>query len=98
MDICKPKAMPNLQIHSDDDVVILVIKNIVTKVKIVKVKNGTSSKIFKRIKVNKSTGAVTFTKGKYNKKTYSVKLKITASENATYRTKTITKLVKIKIK
>lgn len=76
----------------------LTIKNIVTKVKIVKVKNGTSSKIFKRIKVNKSTGAVTFTKGKYNKKTYSVKLKITASENATYRTKTITKLVKIKIK
>ena len=27
MDIYKTKAMPNLQIHSDDDVVILVIRN-----------------------------------------------------------------------
>lgn len=76
----------------------LTIKNKVTKIKIVKLKNGTSKKMFKRIKVNKSTGAVTFTKGKYSKKTYSVKLKITASENSTYEAKTITKLVKIKIK
>lgn len=67
-------------------------------VKVVKVKSGTSSKIYKKIKVNKKNGAITFNKGKYKKGTYKVKLKITASGDSQYLSKTVTKTVKIKIK
>ncbi len=67
-------------------------------VTVTKVKKGTTSKIYKKIKVNKKTGAITFKKGKYTKKTYKIKLKITAKGNSSYDSKTITKVVKVKIK
>ena len=67
-------------------------------VKVVKVKKGTTSKIYKKITVNSKNGAITIKKGKYAKKTYKIKLKITAKGNSAYSSKTISKVVKIKIK
>lgn len=74
------------------------IKNAKGRLNIVKVKDGTNSKIYKNISVNGKTGVVTIKKGKYSKKTYNVRLKITVSGNSSYKPKTIYKTVKIKIK
>ena len=63
-----------------------------------KVKKGTTSKIYKKITVNKKTGKITFKKGKYKKKTYKVKIKVTAKGNSNYNAKTLSKVVKIKVK
>lgn len=76
----------------------ITIKNAKGTVNVVKVKKGTPSNIFKKITVNSKTGAITFKKGKYAKKTYSIKLKITVKGNKTYKGKTLSKTVKIKIK
>ena len=76
----------------------LTIKNAKGTLEVVKVKKGTTAKIFKKITVNKKTGAITFKKGKYSKKTYKVKLKITAAGNASYNAKTINKVVKVVVK
>lgn len=76
----------------------LTIKKAQGKVTVVKVKKGTSAKIYKKIKINSKTGAITFKKGKYAKKTYKIKLKITVKGNSKYKPKTITKVVKVKIK
>lgn len=67
-------------------------------VKVVKIKSGTTSSIYKKISVNSKNGAVTFKKGTYKKGTYKVKLNITAAGNSDYKEKTITKIVKIKVK
>lgn len=67
-------------------------------VKVTKVKSGTTAKIYSKITVAKKTGAVTFKKGTYKKGTYKVKLKVTAAGNSTYKSKTVKKTVKIKIK
>ncbi len=67
-------------------------------VKVTKVKKGTSAKLYKKITVNKKTGAITLKKGSYKKGTYKVKVKITVSGNSSYKSKTVTKTVKIKIK
>lgn len=74
------------------------IKKAKGKIKVVKVKSGTSNSIFKKITVNKKNGAITFKKGNYKKGTYKVKLSITASGNKDYNEKTVTKVVKIKVK
>ena len=63
-----------------------------------KVKKGTAKAIYKKIKVNKKNGKITFKKGKYSRKTYKIKLKITVSGNKDYNAKTLTKVVKIKVK
>lgn len=63
-----------------------------------KVKKGTTAKIYKKISVNKKTGKITFKKGKYKKKTYKIKIKVTATGNKAYKAKTVTKIVKIKVK
>ena len=76
----------------------LTIKKAKGKVTVTKIKNGTNAKIYNRITVNNKTGAITFKKGKYAKKTYKIKLKITAAGNADYNAKTVTKVVKIKVK
>ena len=76
----------------------LTIKNAQGAVTVSKVKNGTNKKIFKKITINNKTGAITFKKGKYVKKTYKIKLKITAAGNADYNAKTVTQVVKIKVK
>lgn len=76
----------------------LSIKDAKGAVNVTKVKKGSAAKIFKKIKVNKKTGAITIKKGKYAKKTYKIKLKITAKGNSDYNSKTLTKVVKIKVK
>lgn len=76
----------------------LTIKKAKGKLTVTKIKNGTNAKIYNRITVNNKTGAITFKKGKYAKKTYKIKLKITAAGNADYNAKTVTKVVKIKVK
>ena len=76
----------------------LTIKKAKGKVTVTKIKNGTNAKIYNRITVNNKTGAITFNKGKYAKKTYKIKLRITAAGNADYNAKTVTKVVKIKVK
>ena len=76
----------------------LTIKNAKGAVTVTKVKKGSAAKLFKKITVNKKTGAITIKKGKYAKKTYKIKLKITANGNSDYNSKTLTKVVKIKVK
>jgi hypothetical protein len=76
----------------------LTIKNAKGEVTVTKVKKGSAAKLFKKITVNKKTGAITIKKGKYAKKTYKIKLKITANGNSDYNSKTLTKVVKIKVK
>lgn len=76
----------------------IAIKNAKGTVKVTKVKSGTTAKIYKKIKVNSKTGAITFKKGKYSKKTYKIRLKITVSGNSTYKSKTLYKTVKVKVK
>jgi hypothetical protein len=80
----------------------ITVKNAKGTVTFAKVKKGTTSKIFKKVKVNKKTGKITFKKGKYAKKTYKIKVKIKAAGkkvgNTQYQAKTITKVVKIKVK
>lgn len=51
-----------------------------------------------KITVNKKNGAITYKKGSYKKGTYKVKLKVTAAGNSSYKSKTIVKTVKIKVK
>ena len=76
----------------------VTVKNAKGQIEVVKVKSGTTSKIYKKITVNKKTGAITFSKGKYAKKTYNIKLKITAKGNSKYKAKVITKTVTVKVK
>ena len=76
----------------------ITVKDAKGQVEVVKVKSGTTSKIYKKIAVNKKTGAITFSKGKYAKKTYNIKLKITAKGNSKYKAKVITKTVTVKVK
>ncbi|MGN1130172.1 MAG: hypothetical protein ACI4Q8_02380, partial [Ruminococcus sp.] len=76
----------------------ITVKDAKGTVEVVKVKSGTTSKIYKKITVNKKTGAITFSKGKYAKKTYSIMLKITAKGNSEYKSKVIVKTVKVKVK
>ncbi len=76
----------------------IAIKNAQGTIKVTKVKSGTTAKIYKKIKVNSKTGAITFKKGKYAKKTYKINLKITVSGNSTYKSKTLYKAVKVRIK
>ena len=76
----------------------ITVKDAKGQVEVVKVKSGTTSKIYKKITVNKKTGAITFSKGKYAKKTYNIKLKITAKGNSKYKAKVITKTVTVKVK
>jgi hypothetical protein len=76
----------------------LTIKNPKGTVKVVKVKSGTTAKIYSKITVNKKTGAITLKKGKYKKGVYKIKLKISVKGNSKYKAKTLSKVVKIKIK
>ena len=62
------------------------------------VKSGITKKIRKLVKIN-SKGVITIKKWKKAKKgTYKIKVKITASGNAKYNSKTITKTVTIRVK
>ncbi len=75
----------------------LTFKNAQGAVTVTLVKKGTTKKILKKLKVSKK-GVITFKKGKYAKKTYKIKLKITAKGNTNYNPKTLTKIVKIRVK
>ena len=62
------------------------------------VKSGITKKIRKLCKIN-SKGVITIKKWKKAKKgTYKIKVKVTAAGNSSYKAKTITKTVKVKIK
>ena len=60
------------------------------------VKNGTAKAIYKKLSIK--SGAITFKKGAYAKKTYKIKVKITAKGNSKYKSKSINKIVKVKVK
>ncbi len=66
-------------------------------VTVAKVKKGSDSKLYKKVTVKKN-GSVTIKKGKYAKKTYKIKIKVTAKGNANYKSKTVSKVLKIKVK
>ncbi len=76
----------------------LKVKGAQGTVTFAKVKKGTTAKIYKKVSVNKKNGKITLKKGKYAKKTYKVKVKITAKGNSKYNAKSVTKVVKIKVK
>ncbi len=61
------------------------------------IKKGTTAKIFKKISINKK-GVITFKKGKYAKKTYKIKVQITAAGNSKYKKKSLSRVIKVKIK
>ncbi len=66
-------------------------------VTVAKVKKGSTAKIFKKVTVKKN-GKIVIKKGKYAKKTYKVVIKVTAKGNSEYKSKTIKKTIKIKVK
>lgn len=76
----------------------ITVKKAKGTVKYVKVKKGTTKKYYKKITVNSKTGKIKFKKGKYKKGTVKVVVKITAKGNSSYKSKTVTKTVKVKIK
>lgn len=64
----------------------------------IKVKSGTTAKIYNKITVNKKNGNITLKKGTYSKGTYNIRVKITAAGNANYKSSSKTVTVKIKVK
>ncbi len=76
----------------------ITVKKAQGKVSFKLVKKGISKKIRKLIKLS-SKGVITIKRWKKPKKgTYKIKIKITAKGNDKYKSKTVTKTVKIKIK
>lgn len=73
------------------------IRNAAGSIKVKLFKAGTSSKIYNKIKVNKN-GSVTFRKGKYKKGLYKIRIRVTAKGNSRYKSKTISKTAKVRIK
>lgn len=61
------------------------------------IKKGSTAKIFKKAKINKK-GVIKINKLKIKKGNYKLKVKITAKGNKNYKPKTVTKVVKIKVK
>jgi hypothetical protein len=76
----------------------LSIKKAKGQVNVIKIKNGTTKSIYKKISVAKKTGAITLKKGKYLKKKYKIKLRISANGNDNYLPKTAYKIVVLIIK
>ncbi len=68
----------------------------VGKVTVAKVKKGTTSKIYKKVTVKKN--AIYLKNGSYKKGTYKVKIKVTAKGNDNFKAKSVSKVVKFKIK
>jgi hypothetical protein len=64
-----------------------------------KVKKGSTKKLYKKVKVTKKSGKITIKKIKLKKgKTYKLKIKVTAAGNSKYKKKSVSKVVKIKVK
>ena len=64
-----------------------------------KVKKGSTKKLYKKVKVAKTSGKITIKKIKLKKgKTYKLKIKVTAAGNSKYKKKSVSKVVKIKVK
>ena len=76
----------------------LIITKAQGTVTVKKIKNGTTSSIYKRVTVSKKTGAITLAKGKYKKGIYKVKLSIAIAGNWKYAKVNRTVTVKFKIK
>nr|MCR4690987.1 leucine-rich repeat domain-containing protein [Lachnospiraceae bacterium] len=75
----------------------LTVENAKGKVTFKLVKKGTNKKIYSKLKLNKK-GVISIKKGKLKKGSYKIKVKITASGNATYKKTVITKTITVKIK
>ncbi len=76
----------------------ITVKKAKGKVTYKLVKKGTTKKIWKYLKISKK-GKITIKKWKKAKKgTYKIKVKITAKGNKSYKSKTITKTFKVRIK
>lgn len=63
-----------------------------------KVKKGSTKKFFKKVTIKKKSGKITIKKGKLKKGTYKLKIKVTAAGNKSYKKKSVTKVVKFKVK
>ena len=75
----------------------LIITNAKGKLSFVLIKNGTSKKLWKRLKINKN-GSLTLKKGGYKRASYKVKVKITAKGNSRFKKRTLTKVIRLRIK
>jgi hypothetical protein len=75
----------------------LTVKKAQGKVTYKLVKKGTAKKIYKKLSINKN-GVLKIKKGKLKKGTYKIKIAVTAKGNTLYKGKTITKIVRIKVK
>lgn len=77
---------------------IITVKNAQGKVTYKLVKKGITKKIRKLVKIN-SKGVITIKKWKKARKgTYKIKVQITVKENSKYKSKTVNKVIKVKIK
>lgn len=76
----------------------VTVKKAQGKVTFAKLKSGTTKKYYKKLTVNKTTGKVKLKKGKYTKGTIKLKVIIFAKGNSKYKSKTIKKTIKIKVK
>lgn len=63
-----------------------------------KVKKGSTKKFFKKVKIAKKSGKITIKKGKLKKGTYKLKIKVTAAGTKNYKKKSVSKVVKFKVK
>lgn len=74
------------------------VKNAKGKVTYSKYKNGSTVMTYKRLTVNKKTGKITIKKNYYPKGTFKIRVKITAKGNKNYKSKSVVKTIRIKVK
>lgn len=63
-----------------------------------KVKKGSTKKFFKKVKIAKKSGKITIKKGKLKKGTYKLKIKVTAAGTKNYKKKSVSKVVKFRVR
>ena len=63
-----------------------------------KVKKGSTKKFFKKVKIAAKSGKITIKKCKLKKGTYKLKIKVTAAGTKNYKKKSVSKVVKFKVK
>jgi hypothetical protein len=63
-----------------------------------KVKKGSTKKFFKKVKIAAKSGKITIKKCKLKKGTYKLKIKVTAAGTKKYKKKSVSKVVKFKVR
>lgn len=76
----------------------VTIKKAQGKLKVTKFKKGSTIMTYGRVSVNKKTGKVTVKKNNYPKGQFKVTVKIKAQGNKNYKSKTVTKTIKVNVK